>query len=850
MTNKILKKYTTIPQHLYVERAADRQLRDIIEEMQRPGYVLVARQMGKTNLLFNAKRNLESNSRKFVYIDLSNNFETERECYNYIIDSVLDVLDEELWEIRSDIEIIRTKTRTDHISYTKSLSKILKSLDKDLILILDEIDALRTSDYSDNIFAVIRSNYFTRSNFSEFEHLTYILSGVIEPKDLIKDRNKSPFNIGEKIYLEDFSHAEFVQFIEKSKLGLDEKLVDYIYSWTSGNPRLSFDVCSDVEALLISGSSITTESIKQLIKNKYLTSYDIAPIDHIRELVSENQSIQDAIFQLVSGDKLSMNISDAIKNKLYLYGIISSGKNDTEPKIKNRILQESLGIDWLKSLSIEDPQIIIDKAMNLVNQSHDYHKAIELLADVILIESIEPFKLSLALYYLAFSERNIKKFESSNEHFLQQPFTQETTPLLHFRQKLFTGLNYYDLGEYDAGNFELQYVIDNDKNSLTWAHAAITLAVREHDQSKSAVLLLKITAMEDGSNNESRDVIRTIKSHAYYRLSRFPTDIIGMLALEYVNSALSIGIPNHIPFILLQRLVLTDENKTETIEEIVQHVIDKQLSFSVDAQEQHLIEYNEVLHYALLAYCFSGSYDFFELLLKYSSQNLNLSDEDIFENTVDNLSNEKDKHSFIKIYIDKHPDDASLTLRRYFTKSSIAIKKLDHKQARLYLNILMDISVIESQDIVAIAYMLKQCAEEGDPQKGIEYAEMVKHLFFGLEDTLRYESSVFYYWQLLCYVELQISEPISELGREVLERLETPYTGEIIIDEEGEKIIRKNVLDKLSASRPVIKSPFRKSKSYERNQKIKVKYIDGRVVKNKFKKLESDILSLKCEIIE
>ena len=60
---KILRKYTTIPNHLYVERNADKQLKNIIEEMERPGYVLVSRQMGKTNLLFNAIRKLENKDR-------------------------------------------------------------------------------------------------------------------------------------------------------------------------------------------------------------------------------------------------------------------------------------------------------------------------------------------------------------------------------------------------------------------------------------------------------------------------------------------------------------------------------------------------------------------------------------------------------------------------------------------------------------------------------------------------------------------------------------------------------------------------------------------------------------------
>jgi hypothetical protein len=65
---------TIIPSHLYVERAADRQLRSVIEDMGRPAYVLVARQMGKTNLLLNARRSLENDQLRFVYLDLSTRF--------------------------------------------------------------------------------------------------------------------------------------------------------------------------------------------------------------------------------------------------------------------------------------------------------------------------------------------------------------------------------------------------------------------------------------------------------------------------------------------------------------------------------------------------------------------------------------------------------------------------------------------------------------------------------------------------------------------------------------------------------------------------------------------------------
>ena len=66
---KHLRSYTIVPNEYYVERDADRQIRSIISDMGRPGYVLVARQMGKTNLLLHTKGCLEDNKNIYVYVD-------------------------------------------------------------------------------------------------------------------------------------------------------------------------------------------------------------------------------------------------------------------------------------------------------------------------------------------------------------------------------------------------------------------------------------------------------------------------------------------------------------------------------------------------------------------------------------------------------------------------------------------------------------------------------------------------------------------------------------------------------------------------------------------------------------
>jgi len=112
--SKILKPYTIIPPDLYVQRDADRQIKNIIKDMGRPGYVLVSRQMGKTNLLINAKRRLETKDDAFVYIDLSSHFENAKSCFENIIDTALETYKDKFVIISDKISKRRKNLLTPH----------------------------------------------------------------------------------------------------------------------------------------------------------------------------------------------------------------------------------------------------------------------------------------------------------------------------------------------------------------------------------------------------------------------------------------------------------------------------------------------------------------------------------------------------------------------------------------------------------------------------------------------------------------------------------------------------------------------------------------------------------------
>lgn len=189
---KKLISCTVVPQDLYVERFADRQIKKIIDGMGRPGYVLVARQMGKTNLLLHTKHMMESRSVVFTYIDFSSlSSLDEKEFFSSMIEEVIDTHNDIFSIAAEEIrELRKTAISTGPKLFSKELRILLKYVDK-LIFILDEIDALSNTNYSDRVFSTIRSHYFQRDNYPELKKLTYILSGVVEPKDIIKDPNIS-----------------------------------------------------------------------------------------------------------------------------------------------------------------------------------------------------------------------------------------------------------------------------------------------------------------------------------------------------------------------------------------------------------------------------------------------------------------------------------------------------------------------------------------------------------------------------------------------------------------------------------------------------------------------------------
>lgn len=591
--NKILKKYTTIPDELYVRRSADEQLESIIKDMQRPGYVLVSRQMGKTNLLLNAKRTLTNDNRYFAYIDLSNLYSTEIECFRGIIDDIVLPNDDLQQSVYSNILIIREKDFPPHVEYLRSLILILKTLNKDLVIILDEIDALKSVNFSDNIFAQIRSTYFQRISYPELHNVTYVLSGVIEPSELIKDKNKSPFNIGEKIYLNDFSLEETKEFNVKSKMNLDIQIIEHLYEWTSGNPRINYELFSELEDY--DKKEINIDLLNKIIKEKYLIKYDLPPIDHIRELVKTNDDIINFLKEYYYGNKLDIN--DKIMSQLFLYGITS---NSIEFSFKNKIIENALNLEWLNSINKEDAYFL-----GLIQYSKKNYKiAIDLFKESLKLASNSK-DLDNINYFIGLSYFQLNNYKDAKNYFSLE--YKKENKQTYYDSKTYLGLTEISLNETKEGIKHLNYVYENSESyTIAYKNCLLNLAIQINKPNDSLKILLKldevIESIVEGDDTQNNN-LNELKSLSYYFKSSYYKAIgDNENAKDFILKSYLLAKNNHklmiVDHIFNNYNDIEKESISEIINSVIRILIDGQYSLNDNNQFLNL---NDTIIYNLIS---------------------------------------------------------------------------------------------------------------------------------------------------------------------------------------------------------------------------------------------------------
>src|SRR6202171_381404 len=209
-------------------------------------YVLTSRQMGKSSLMVRTAVRLRAEGIAVAVLDLTaiGQNVTAEQWY----EGLLGIMGQQLClEDELDDFWATHKTLGPLQRWMEAIVECVLSRGKDrLVIFVDEIDAVRSLPFSTDEFSSgIRAFYNRRTQDPEMQRLTFCLLGVATPSDLVRDIRTTPFNIGQRIELQDFTISEAEPLARG--LGRDEKIAAEILKrvlyWTEGHPYLTQRLC-------------------------------------------------------------------------------------------------------------------------------------------------------------------------------------------------------------------------------------------------------------------------------------------------------------------------------------------------------------------------------------------------------------------------------------------------------------------------------------------------------------------------------------------------------------------------------------------------------------------------------
>jgi hypothetical protein len=225
----------------YLVRPTDDQFLDAIRRHDSIVLVKGARQMGKTSLLARGLQQARAAGTTVITTDFqklnASHLETIETLFMTLGELIADQLDldvypDEVWKPR----------RAPSINFERYIRReVLEKISTPLVWGLDEVDRLFACPYASEVFGLFRTWHNERAvdPTAPWGRLTLAIVYATEAHLFITDQNQSPFNVGTRLELKDFSIEQVGELNARygSPLSAGDELARY-FQLVGGHPYL------------------------------------------------------------------------------------------------------------------------------------------------------------------------------------------------------------------------------------------------------------------------------------------------------------------------------------------------------------------------------------------------------------------------------------------------------------------------------------------------------------------------------------------------------------------------------------------------------------------------------------